>query len=215
VRHAAGGSVRLTDPVRPAGRAGRRERAEPSPLAAPPPLADPPALTDPPAPTDPPALTELPGLTGRAGLAEPLPRTAEPLPPLDSGHAAGAAAPPSPPADDAASPPANAAGRRAGSARARRHRAAPAGRQRRGAAYFVVLGGVALSLSYMWRGPQNVRGGTLALAGMLLAAAVARLVLPERRAGMLASRRRLVDVATFAVLGVALLVAGLVFPAQN
>jgi hypothetical protein len=78
-----------------------------------------------------------------------------------------------------------------------------------------VICGVALSLAYLWRGPQNVRGGTLTLAGLLLAAAVARLVLPEHRAGMLASRRRLVDVAAFSVLGVALLVAGLVFPAQH
>ena len=53
------------------------------------------------------------------------------------------------------------------------------------------------------------------MAGIVLAAALARLVLPERRAGMLASRRRLADVAAFTVLGVALLVAGLVFPAQN
>jgi hypothetical protein len=160
-------------------------------------------------------------MTGQAGLAEPLPRTAERLPrlpPPESGDAAPAAAPPSPPADDAAARPANAAGRRAGAPRARRHRAGrpgPAGRQQWGGAYLAVLGGVALSLSYLWRGPQNVRGGTLALAGMLLAAAVARLVLPERRAGLLASRRRLVDVAAFAVLGAALLVAGLVFPAQN
>ncbi len=109
--------------------------------------------------------------------------------------------------------------RRAGPPRGgRRHRAGKAGlagRQRLGAAYLIVLSGVALSLSYMWRGPQNVRGGTLAVAGMLLAAAVARLVLPDRSAGMLASRRRLADVAAFAVLGVALLVAGLVFPAQR
>ena len=79
----------------------------------------------------------------------------------------------------------------------------------------MVLCGVALSLCYVWRGPQNVRGGTLAVAGLLLAAAAARLVLPEERAGMLVSRRRLVDVAAFSVLGVGLLVAGLVFPAQN
>ena len=109
--------------------------------------------------------------------------------------------------------------RRAGLPRGgRRHRAGKAGlagRQRLGAAYLIVVCGVALSLSYMWRGPQNVRGGTLAVAGMLLAAAVARLVLPDRSAGMLASRRRLADVAAFAVLGVALLVAGLVFPAQR
>ena len=90
-----------------------------------------------------------------------------------------------------------------------------AGRQRVGAAYLIALCGVGLSLAYMWRGPQNVRGGTLAVAGIVLAAAVARLVLPERRAGMLASRRRLADVAAYTVLGAALLAAGLVFPAQN
>ncbi len=108
-----------------------------------------------------------------------------------------------------------AAAPRAGAPRGGRRRGALASRQRAGAAYLIVLCGVALSLAYMWRGPQNVRGGTLAVAGMLIAAAVARLVLPERRAGMLASRRRLVDVAAFTVLGVALLAAGLVFPAQN
>jgi len=53
------------------------------------------------------------------------------------------------------------------------------------------------------------------MAGLLLAAAVARLLLPEERAGMLASRRRLADVAAFSVLGVALLVAGWCFPAQH
>jgi Protein of unknown function (DUF3017) len=46
----------------------------------------------------------------------------------------------------------------------------------------------------------------------LLVAAVARLVLPERLAGMLSSRRRLLDVAIFGVLGIGLLVAGLVVP---
>jgi hypothetical protein len=40
-------------------------------------------------------------------------------------------------------------------------------------------------------------------------AALARLVLPESRVGMLASRRRTTDVVTFAGLGTGLLVAGL------
>jgi hypothetical protein len=39
---------------------------------------------------------------------------------------------------------------------------------------------------------------------------VARLVLPESKAGMLSSRRRLVDAAVLATLGVGLLVAGLI-----
>jgi len=112
-------------------------------------------------------------------------------------------------------PGAGRAGARRAAPGARRRRASLADRQRFGGAYLVIICGVALSLSYIWRGPQNVRGGTLAVAGLLLAAAVARLVLPERRAGMLASRRRLADVAAFTVLGVALLAAGLVFPAQN
>jgi Protein of unknown function (DUF3017) len=155
-------------------------------------------------------------LTVPGALAEPLPRPAGPrlagpLPRPDHGRAA----PAFPRAEDAAARPANAAGRRSRSPRSRGHRAGQARRQRWGAGYLAVLGGVALSLSYLWRGPQNVKGGTLAVAGLLLAAAVARLVLPEERAGMLASRRRLADVAAFSVLGVALLVAGLVFPAQH
>jgi hypothetical protein len=64
----------------------------------------------------------------------------------------------------------------------------------------------------MRQGGQAARGGTLEIAGVLLAAAVARLMLPDRRAGMLRSRRRLADVAAFAVLGIGLLVAGLFFP---
>jgi hypothetical protein len=70
-------------------------------------------------------------------------------------------------------------------------------------------------LIYLWRGPVFVRGGVLAVAVTMLLAAAARLVLPERRAGLLASRRRLADVATYSILGLALLVAGLVLPAQS
>jgi hypothetical protein len=50
------------------------------------------------------------------------------------------------------------------------------------------------------------------VAGALFLAALARLVLPERRVGMLASRRRFVDVTVLAVLATGLLVAGLVLP---
>jgi len=176
-------------------------------------------------------------LTGQGALAESLPRRAEPVPRPDpalaapevgyaavladdvtapgSDAAATAPAVASSPAGPAPASAASAAGRRSRSPRARGHRARLSGRQRWGAGYLAVLCGVALSLSYLWRGPQNVRGGTLAVAGLLLAAAAARLVLPEERAGMLVSRRRLVDVAAFSVLGIGLLVAGLVFPAQH
>jgi hypothetical protein len=75
--------------------------------------------------------------------------------------------------------------------------------------YWILLAGTALGLLAMRQGAQDARGGTLELAGVLLVAAVARLLLPERRAGMLRSRRRLADVAAFAALGTGLLVVGL------
>jgi hypothetical protein len=46
----------------------------------------------------------------------------------------------------------------------------------------------------------------------LLAAAVARLLLPARLVGLLATRKRATDVITLTVFGVGLLVAGLVLP---
>jgi hypothetical protein len=79
--------------------------------------------------------------------------------------------------------------------------------------YLVALCGIAAGLAWMRVGEGDVRGGTLVIAGVLLAAAVTRLGLPERRAGLLASRARLLDAAAFTALGIGLLVAGLIFPA--
>jgi hypothetical protein len=73
----------------------------------------------------------------------------------------------------------------------------------------VVLAGVVAGLATIRSGEQAVRGGTLVIAGALLAGALIRLVLPAGRAGMLGSRRRLVDVAVLGVLGIGLLIAGL------
>ena len=75
-----------------------------------------------------------------------------------------------------------------------------------------MLFGVVAALAAISRGVHLVQSGTLVLAGVLLIAAMARLVLPERRAGMLSSRRRMLDVAILGVLGIGLLVAGLVVP---
>jgi len=75
--------------------------------------------------------------------------------------------------------------------------------------YGIVLAGIVIGLATIRGGGQAVRGGTLVIAGALLAGCLARLVLPEGRAGMLGSRRRLVDVAVLGILGVGLLVAGL------
>jgi hypothetical protein len=95
--------------------------------------------------------------------------------------------------------------------RARRRRAA------RGAQlpYAIVLAIAVAGLAWIWQGQQYVRGGTLTMAGALFIAALARLVLPERRVGMLASRRRFVDVTVLAVLATGLLVAGLVLPTPS
>jgi hypothetical protein len=80
--------------------------------------------------------------------------------------------------------------------------------------YALAICCLALALVWIRQNGQNVRGGTLAVAGVLFAAALTRLALPERQVGMLASRRRLTDVAVLAALGTGLLVAGLLLPAQ-
>jgi hypothetical protein len=101
---------------------------------------------------------------------------------------------------------------------------APAGRGSRAAArakpsraaqvpYLIVLAITIGALAWIWQGGiQHAKEGTLALAGAMFIGALARLVLPKPRAGMLASRRRLVDVVCLAALAVGLLVAGLVLP---
>jgi hypothetical protein len=76
--------------------------------------------------------------------------------------------------------------------------------------YWLVMAGIVAGLATARGGGQAVRGGTLVIAGALLAGSLARLVLPEGKAGMLGSRRRIVDVGVLGVLGVGLLVAGLI-----
>jgi hypothetical protein len=78
--------------------------------------------------------------------------------------------------------------------------------------YLLVLAAVIAGLTLIWQGQQHVRAGTLTVAGALFAAALARLVLPERWAVMLATRRRYMDVTALAILAVGLLVVGLVLP---
>jgi hypothetical protein len=79
--------------------------------------------------------------------------------------------------------------------------------------YVLVLAITIGALAWIWQGGiEHAKEGTLALAGAMFIGALARLVLPKPRAGMLASRRRLVDVVCLAALAVGLLVAGLVLP---
>jgi Protein of unknown function (DUF3017) len=81
--------------------------------------------------------------------------------------------------------------------------------------YVIVLAGLAAGLAYIWQGPHSVRAGTFILAGAFFVAVAARLALPQRRAGMLASRRRYIDVTALAILAIGLLVAGLVLPTPS
>jgi hypothetical protein len=78
----------------------------------------------------------------------------------------------------------------------------------------LVICGLVAVLAWMRQGGLNARGGTLAVAGIVLAAALARLTLPERRAGMLVTRGRLADVVILTALGAGVLAAALVLPVQ-
>ena len=80
--------------------------------------------------------------------------------------------------------------------------------------YVIVLAGCAAGLIWVWQGGSHgTKGGTLTVAGAMFVAALARLVLPESRAGMLASRKRLTDVLTLMALAAGLLAAGLLLSA--
>ena len=79
--------------------------------------------------------------------------------------------------------------------------------------YLLIVAGVAAVCAWLWAGGEHAaKGGTLALAGLMFAAALSRLVLPESRAGLLASRKRRTDVVTLAALATGLLAAGLLLP---
>ena len=113
---------------------------------------------------------------------------------------------------DAAAPPAPAPGGSSGPSPEQAPDQARGGSWVAQVPYWIVVAGVVAGLLWMRGGQRDVRSGTLVMAGVLLAGAAARLGLPERRAGLLGSRRRLADAAAFAALGVGLLVAGLIFP---
>jgi len=75
--------------------------------------------------------------------------------------------------------------------------------------HVIVLAGVLGGLLWVWLSQTHVKGGMLVIAFSLLAAGGARLILTDERAGLLASRRRGIDVAAFAILGAGLLVSAL------
>jgi Protein of unknown function (DUF3017) len=104
--------------------------------------------------------------------------------------------------------PANAGAHSAGP----RQPANPAARVLAWVPYLIVLAGATAGLYLAWQGSRYAGRGTALVGGALLAGAVARLLLPPRYAGLLASRGKALDVATFAVLGAAVLVVAVSLP---
>jgi len=78
--------------------------------------------------------------------------------------------------------------------------------------YLIVLAGAAAGMFIAWQGPKYAGRGTALLGGSLLVAALFRLVLPPRYAGLLSSRGKASDVLAFAVFGSAVLGVALMLP---
>ena len=78
--------------------------------------------------------------------------------------------------------------------------------------YLVALACTVGGIVWAWSGSHAVGDGAGVVGGGLLAAAVARLVLPQSAVGLLASRRRFADVLALGLLGAGLLVLALVLP---
>jgi hypothetical protein len=72
----------------------------------------------------------------------------------------------------------------------------------------LIIGGVSLGLVII--GLHHFRWGNLLIAGSLIAGAFFRLVLPTRRAGLLAVRSRFTDVVTMSATGGALMLLALI-----
>ena len=60
--------------------------------------------------------------------------------------------------------------------------------------YLIVLAGAATGMLIAWQGSKYVGRGAALIGASLLVGALARLILPERYAGLLASRRKASDV---------------------
>jgi hypothetical protein len=78
--------------------------------------------------------------------------------------------------------------------------------------YLIVLAGAAAGMFVVWQGPKYAGRGSALLGCSLLAAALGRLILPPRYAGLLSTRRKASDVLTFAVFGTAVIAVALMLP---
>jgi Protein of unknown function (DUF3017) len=148
--------------------------------------------------------------------------------PVNAGSGAAAAPPPVPhdatPAGHDAATAAPAGHRAARTARtARTARAARTTRTTRAARdprpsklawlpYLIVLAGAATGMLIAWQGSKYAGRGAGLIGASLLVGALARLILPERYAGLLASRRKASDVLGFAAFGAAVLAVAIALP---
>jgi hypothetical protein len=146
--------------------------------------------------------------TGSGDAAAPLPPEAAPH--YDAASPYDAAAPP--PVHHDAIPAGHRAARPARAERAER----PARALNPGALgwlpYLVVLAGAAAGIFVAWQGSKYAGRGAGLIGASLLAGALARLILPARYAGLLASRRKASDVLAFAVFGTAVLAVAIALP---
>ena len=78
--------------------------------------------------------------------------------------------------------------------------------------YLIVLAGTAAGMLVAWHGSKYAGRGAALIGASLLAAALARLILPARYAGLLSSRRKASDVLAFAVFGAAVLAVAIALP---
>jgi hypothetical protein len=78
--------------------------------------------------------------------------------------------------------------------------------------YLIVLAGVAAGMFVIWQGSKYAGRGAALIGASLLAGALARLILPERYAGLLSSRRKASDVLAFAAFGAAVLAVAIALP---
>jgi DUF3017 family protein len=78
--------------------------------------------------------------------------------------------------------------------------------------YLLALAGIATGLAVAWNASRDALTGAAVIAGTLLFAALARLVLPPRYAGPLCTRSRAYDVLALTVLGGGVLAVVLTLP---
>jgi hypothetical protein len=152
------------------------------------------------------------GSGGAAAPPPPVHHDATPAPPAAAPAPAAPAAPATPPA-----PSRNPAGHRAPRDRAVRDRATRDGEATAAAGlawlpYLIVLAGVAAGMFVIWQGSKYAGRGAGLVGCSLLAGALARLILPGRYAGLLASRRKASDVLAFAAFGAAVLAVAIALP---